>query len=111
NKFHLAVSSARSNISRLRSNFLPSKVVASGIEQEDLIVGTLTKALYVVTEFRLTPSFVRLNEILCLDGKSIGDQVLPCRQGHVGSEKQAAGNRHSYHSPKRQKYFPEQSPH
>jgi hypothetical protein len=98
-------------MSSLRSNFLPSKVVACGIEQEDLIVGTLPKALHEATEFRLTASLVCLNEILALDSKSIGDQVLPRRQGRIGSEKQATDNRHRHHGPKRQKYLPEEGPH
>src|ERR1017187_5219176 len=94
-----------------RSNFLPSKVVASRIEQEDLVVETLPKALDEATEFRLTASLVHLNEILALDGKSIGNQVLPCRQGYLWSDEEATDNRRHHYRPKRKEYFPEESPH
>jgi hypothetical protein len=73
-KFHFAVSgNAFCDFSRLRSNRLPGKVVASRIEQEDLGVGALPKALHEAAEFRLTAFLIRLNEILALDGKSIGN--------------------------------------
>jgi hypothetical protein len=111
-KFHFAVSgNALTDISHLGSNFLLSKVAASSVEQEDLVVGSLPKALNEATEFRLTASLVHLNEILALDGKSIGNQVLPPWQRILGSEEQATENRRRPHRPKRQEYFPEESLH
>lgn len=79
---------------------LSSEVPAGAIEQEDLVVGTLPKMLYDAIELRLATFFVSLYEILGLDCKSTGNQVLPRRQRYVGSQEQATDNRRRYHRPK-----------
>jgi hypothetical protein len=111
-KFHFAVrGSAVSDMSCLRSHSLPGKVVASGIEQEDLVVGTLPKALHEAVEFRLAASLIRLHKVLALDAERVGNQILPHWQGRRGSEEQATDNRCRHHRPKREDNFPEERPH
>src|SRR5258708_37194701 len=73
--------------------------------------GTYTKELHKTNNSRRAASLVRLNKVLALDSESGGNQILPCRQRSRGSEEQATDNRCRHYDPKREKYFPEQSPH
>jgi hypothetical protein len=101
-ELHSAVrASAFSDISGLRTNFLPCELAACGIEQKDLVVGTLPNAQHKATEFRLTAGLVRLDKILGLDGKSVGNEVLPHRYGCFGSEEKATDHSRRQNAPKR----------
>jgi hypothetical protein len=72
----------------------------------------LPKVLPEATEFRLSASLVRLNEVLGLNGEGIGNQVLPRPLVRLGSEEQDTDDREGRHDrPKRKEYFPEEGPH